>query len=104
MKKFMFMLLTLVFIAACASPYAPQAKALKAAYERGEISAAEFHNAVIRLEALDLQRRQNMAFALQQAGQHLGNIDKRYPAYQGYTSGVIYGPNGQNYQYYQQSY
>lgn len=41
----------------CASPYQPQANALLASYQKGEITPNEFHQRATELESLELQRR-----------------------------------------------
>ena len=55
------------FLPACASPYQPQANAMTAAYQRGDMSAADYHANMTQLQALDLQRRQELANRIQRA-------------------------------------
>lgn len=55
MKKFILLLLILTGVG-CINP---QAQALRASYERGEISASDYHNHRMELEAIQSQERQH---------------------------------------------
>jgi hypothetical protein len=53
----------LLSLSGCASPYQGQANELAAAYQRGELTADQYHSQLTSLEALDLQRRANISQA-----------------------------------------
>jgi hypothetical protein len=71
--KLSLILLSLIVVFGCANPYKAQFEALQTSFNNGEISANDYFSRLNELQALDLQRRQNLAQAFSQAGYHLGN-------------------------------
>ena len=110
------------FIAACASPYHSQAKALQEAYQNGNISTSDYHARMNELQALDLQWRQNQQQSLNQFNAQMQRQQQQRQANQQQvynswnqqqnqqqminqmnrprnTSGTIYTPSGNMYRY-----
>lgn len=68
MKTCLVLIIAIMVMAGCVSPYRTQAQAMQAAYQRGEITADQFYSGISQLEALELQRRQAVSQAFFQAG------------------------------------
>ncbi|RPI49083.1 MAG: hypothetical protein EHM49_10515 [Deltaproteobacteria bacterium] len=68
-------LVGLLMLSGCAgpSPFKPQADALKVSYEKGELSASDYHARMNELYGLELQRRMAISQAWGQFGNNMQN-------------------------------
>lgn len=73
MKNCLILTIICLTICACVSPYQGQANALNQAYQRGQISASDYHARMTELRALDFQQRQAADQATQQIFQNMAN-------------------------------